>query len=150
MYRRWSFLIGIFIFLVSLWGCASSPSSSELKTAEIRAKVLEDAGKASNMAREHQQRFLNCMDEYARKKKPSSPTITEFAEAAVSQCEFFLMGYINERRFYYDSMDKLNAESIDELPRIWDKAGEKARIDGQQLMESGKRLFMNISIEMMR
>lgn len=49
---------------------------------------------------------------------------------------------------YHSSMGRLTVQSLDQFQRIEDKAQYEARIERQELIDSGKRLVINTLIDL--
>ena len=136
-----------------LWGCAES--QLELKRQETYKIVSESARETFDKVLVAKMEFLDCVRDYAIKNKQTSVTATELADAAISHCESSLSSYdlLNgsyHRRMY--SLDALSGRIPTDniLQWIWDKAKEKARIESQELKESGKRLVIKTLVELRR
>jgi len=119
----------------------------------MRKNALASAKEANDQSFRWENSFHDCMTDYIIKnvKVPLSPSVSasEFAEAALSQCQEPLNSYAEYRKLYHLEISSASVYGTNfDIGKVIERSDYKARLDRQELTEQGKRLAISKTIEL--
>jgi hypothetical protein len=110
----------------------------------MRQDAYASAGEANKISFQWETRFKDCMSDYIIKNRKAPVSASELADAALSQCQTPLGAYIQSRYTYYFAISAASAYGTSVNPSsVQELSNYKAKIDGQELADHGKRLAIN-------